>query len=171
MLPDKHLRLSVQHLTVKRELIVQVSVLAKRVALMAVPYFIYIFLAETIIPCMKIKRHLAAVLNGNIIGQNGIHCTDKPVTVHFALGSHIKAKSVCMNARIGTAAADYILSLTEYFFYGILHLLLNGFAVRLHLPAVVIGAVICYCNKKISQFFHLVILLWENIRLKEQYRL
>ena len=101
---------------------------------------------------MEVFGNFLAIGCGNIIRKKSIKASADVVAIHLAFGLKAYAEHVGVNARIGSGTAFDVRS---FAFEKHLHCVLKGFCngngVFLNLEAVVVGAFIRNCQKKVSQ--------------------
>nr|AHF25403.1 hypothetical protein [uncultured bacterium Contig137] len=99
---------------------------------------------------MKVKVNLTAAPHGDVPGQVGVKRAGKHTAFKRAFRAHIEAEFLRVNAAVGPRAACYVVPRAADDFKRVLHRLLNGGRVFLHLPAVIGGAVVADCEEKIA---------------------
>ena len=77
------------------------------------------------------------------------------IGIHDAYCSNIRNLAMCMNTGIGAARASHQNVVIEKFLKSLLELALNGWKVRLDLPAVIAGAVIGNCQLEVPHSIRL----------------
>ena len=152
---SEHLRrLTVQKIRIERIFIVIRISRNKRIALLCVPDSVDISLAGAVIARVKLKRYFAAVGHSDIVRQNAVHRALPLLGRKRRFGAHIAAIHIGVDAGIRARTAYDIVADSADTLGGILKGLLNRIRIFLHLPAVIIRAVIAQGKEQILQSLH-----------------
>ena len=103
---------------------------------------------------MKLKRYFAAVGHSDIVRQNAVHRALPLLGRKRRFGAHIAAIHIGMDAGIRARTAYDIIADSADTLGSILKGLLNRIRIFLHLPAVIIRAVIAQGKEQILQSLH-----------------
>ena len=103
---------------------------------------------------MKLKRYFAAVGHSDIVRQNSVHRALPLLGRKRRFGAHIAAIHIGVDAGIRARTAYDIVADSADTLGGILKGLLNRIRIFLHLPAVIIRAVIAQGKEQILQSLH-----------------
>lgn len=114
----------------------------KRIPNGTVVQFIYIFFLSAAVPGVKIKRNLSAVQHRNILGQRRIQRPHHTVTGNGQLCLEADKITICVHTAVCAGAALYRQPRAKHLFHRVLEHFLHGNGIFLHLPAVVVCAVI-----------------------------
>lgn len=114
----------------------------KRIPNGTVVQFIYIFFLSAAVPGVKIKRNLSAVQYRNILGQHRIQRSHHTITGNGQLCLKTDKITICVHTAVCAGAALYRQPRAKHLFYRVLEHFLHGNGIFLHLPAVVVCAVI-----------------------------